>query len=155
MGRYYNDFLEHKDSNDKWDWPNGNNSKEYNHNYYETHKAKWDTEKSVDQNIADNLLNYGAQAIGPDQPGLSDDFQRNLAKRRIKQLEDDTKTRVDIAKEELAAHVHSSPDLLVDAQKRKDSFDTNSLIRAVADVPLAAVATLIQAGKSIIDKLSK
>lgn len=33
----YRDYLEHR----KWSWPNGNNSKEYNHWYYENHPEKW------------------------------------------------------------------------------------------------------------------
>lgn len=39
-------YLQHDDK--KWTWPNGNNSKEYNHWYYTTHPEKWIREKTVE-----------------------------------------------------------------------------------------------------------
>lgn len=181
MGRYFNenpDELVHG----QWKWPNGNNSKDYNHYYYENHKAKWDRGKSVDQNIADNLANYGYQANGPDQPGLSDDFQRILAKRRMLQLDNDVieKHQIDGEKKiadsdvrlaadmtekkrnitdpdvnEIAYLIDNANNLYSDVNDRKNNFDRKSLTKAVMDVPLAAVDTLVQAGKSMFDKIFK
>lgn len=43
MNNYsYNDFRNYQELYHRnWDWPNGNNSKEYNHWYYMTHPEKW------------------------------------------------------------------------------------------------------------------
>lgn len=51
----YRFYLAHKGKG-KWTWPGGKNSKEYNANYYQTHKEKWGIKDKIAEKVGVKAL---------------------------------------------------------------------------------------------------